>query len=303
MVRGPILFVVVAAFAASNAGAMEYKGLCEASAGAFIDNTHFAVASDDTNLLQIYQRGKPDPVGSADMRTFTSFDQSDIEAAARIGNRVYWMSSHSFSYTRGDQPSRKVFFATKIVVQNGKPTLVGDRKPVTSLRDPIVRAARIKAADVNIEALAATPAGGMLIGFRRPLDSKNMAIVLPFRNPKDVIDKRARPKFGHPVSIDLGGNGLRSMELIRRNPARYLIVAGPLSDGSEGFALYRWGGPGTKLQRLKNVDLAGLRPEAAMAVPGKNIVQLLSDDEDICNDDKPESPSNQRRFRSIDVKP
>ena len=39
---------------------------CEASAGAFIDGTHFAVASDETNRLQIYERGKPEPIGNGD---------------------------------------------------------------------------------------------------------------------------------------------------------------------------------------------------------------------------------------------
>lgn len=305
MVRSPILsvFAAVAAFMASDATAFEYKGLCEASAGAFLDDTHFAVASDGTNLLQIYERGKPDPVGSADMRKFTSSDKSDLEGAARIGNRVYWISSHSHTWKGEDKPSRKVFFATKIVVRNGVPTLVGARRPVTSLRDPIAKATRIKAADINIEALAATPDGGLLIGFRKPLDSKNMGIILPFRNPKDVVDKRAKPRFGRPVSIDLAGNGLRSLDLIGRMPTKYFIVAGPISDGAVGFALYRWGGPGTKPKQLKDVDIAGIRPEGAMLVPRRNIVQLLSDDEDVCDDDKPDSPSNERRFRSIDVKP
>ena len=58
--------MLLAAFAASGAGAAEYKGICEASAGAFIDGTHFAVASDETNKLQIYERGKPQPIGNGD---------------------------------------------------------------------------------------------------------------------------------------------------------------------------------------------------------------------------------------------
>ena len=38
-----------------------------------------------------------------------------------------------------------------------------------------------------------------------------------------------------------------------------------------------------------------------MAVPSQDLVQLLSDDDEICNE-KDEPPSK-RRFRSIDVKP
>src|SRR5262245_51765808 len=98
-------------FAVSATSAMEYKGLCEASAGAFIDSTRFVVASDETNRLQIYERGKPDPIGSGfDMKPFTLFDKSDLEGAAAIGDRIYWISSHSFNSDHEDKAKRKVFF-------------------------------------------------------------------------------------------------------------------------------------------------------------------------------------------------
>jgi hypothetical protein len=44
------------------------------------------------------------------------------------------------------------------------------------------------------------------------------------------------------------------------------------------------------------------KPEAATAVPGRNVVQLLSDDGEIRvgSDDKPD-PEHKRKFRSVDV--
>ena len=143
MKRGPLsMAMLLAAFTGSSAGAAEYRGICEASTGAFIDGTHFAVASDETNKLQIYEHGKPQPIGNGiDMETFTSFDKSDLEAAAVIGDRIYWMSSHSFNSQGEDKPKRKVFFATKIVQANGKPTLeesgsreIAPRSPCQSRR-------------------------------------------------------------------------------------------------------------------------------------------------------------------------
>jgi hypothetical protein len=75
MMRFPIVALMLGSFAATSASAIEYKWLCEASAGAFSDDTHFAVASDESNRLQIYQRGKPDPIGSgASQRKFRSID-------------------------------------------------------------------------------------------------------------------------------------------------------------------------------------------------------------------------------------
>ena len=47
------------------------------------------------------------------------------------------------------------------------------------------------------------------------------------------------------------------------------------------------------------MDLAGLKPEAAMAIPGQALVQLLSDDDDLCSDE--DDPPEKRKFRSIDV--
>ena len=289
--------VICLMFATSGSLAFEYKGLCEASAGAFLDDKHFAVASDDTNVLQLYERGKPDPIGDGiDMEKFTSFDKSDLEAAAVIGDRVYWMSSHSLTRKGKDKDERKVFFATRIGVSDGKPTLTGIGTVATDLRGALLEAAGIKKKHLDIEALAATPNGELLIGLRSPLRN-DMALVVPFRNPAAVVDNGAAPNFGKAVKIDLGGRGLRSMDLIPGGGARYIIIAGPVSDAA-GFAVFHWSGPGTKPKKIKGVDLDGLRPEGAMAVPGTNLVQIVSDDSDVCSEDDKKS---KRRFRSIDV--
>jgi hypothetical protein len=312
MKHGWLAVALLAACAASGARAMDYKGLCEASAGAFLDATHFAVASDETNTLQIYERGKPDPIGNGvDMEDFTGFDKSDLEGAAAIGDRVYWISSHSFGKAKKGKPpkdkaERKVFFATKIVVTNGKPTLKEVGKPVTSLRDGIATAAGAQPSELNIEALSATPEGGLLIGLRSPLrkvDGANQAIVVPFKNPADVIDNGAAPDLGTAFTLKLNGRALRSMDLIATSPARYIIVAGPVADGP-GFALFRWKGPGADPEEIKDgPDLTGLTPEGAMAVPGQELVQLLSDDGEVdgvkCDDEN--DPPEKRKFRSIDV--
>jgi len=302
MTRGllPKTMLLLAVFATPDAGAMEYKGICEASAGAFIDSTHFAVASDETNKLQIYERGKPEPIGNGvDMEAFTSFDKSDLEAAASIGDRVYWISSHSFNSRGEDKPKRKVFFATKIVQANGKPTLVSIGKPVKSLRDPLAKAAGVNPDEMNIEALTATPEGVLLIGLRAPLRN-GQALVIPFRNPGAVVDDpNTVPDFGAAIQVKLEGRGFRSMETLGSGTAQYVIVAGPVSDSAEGFALFRWSGPGT--DPVKVEDVTGIKPEAAMSVPGQNLVQLLSDDGDICSDE--DDDVSKRRFRSIDVKP
>jgi hypothetical protein len=104
--------------------------------------------------------------------------------------------------------------------------------------------------------------------------------------------------------VKLQGRGIRSMELVGEPAAPYyVIVAGPVTDSFEGFAIFRWDGPDSTEDpvAIDGVNLAGLKPEGAMAVPGQGLVQLLSDDGDICSDE--DDPPGKRRFRSIDVKP
>src|SRR5687768_14475336 len=92
-----------------------FSGLCEASAGAPLGHGYFAVASDETNELRIYRNGTPDPIRRVDMEGFTGFDKSDLEAAAIINSRVYWISSHSRNSDGEEKPKRQILFATAIV--------------------------------------------------------------------------------------------------------------------------------------------------------------------------------------------
>jgi hypothetical protein len=276
---------------------VEYKGLCEASAGAFIDANRFVVASDETNKLQLYKRGNVTPIGAGiDMEPFTSFDKSDLEAAALVGDRIYWISSHSFNKDKEDKKKRKIFFATRVTVQDGNPVLTPVAKPVIGrLRDPLIAMIGVPASELNIEGLAATPSGALLIGLRGPLNAKKEAIVVALGNPAAVVENGAMPQFDKVEPLDLGGRGIRSMDLIARDPERYLIIAGPVVDADDGFAVFTWDGPGKKPAKL-DVAIGNIKPEAAMAVPEQKIVQLLSDDDDDC--EQPEK----RRFRSVDIK-
>ena len=237
-----------------------YRGLCEASAAVFVDGQHFAVASDETNVLRIYSRGDTTVGIESDFRDFSGHDKSDLEAAARIDNRVYWISSHSFNSDGEDKKKRKVIFATDIVDENGTLSLKAASKTAAraSLRDPIVSAAGIGTSELNIEGLAATAGGELLVGLRNTLNGK--AIVVPFHNPAKVVEDDSPPAFGPPFLLDLGGKGVRSLELFGD---KYLIVAGPVSDES-GFALYSWSGTNEKVDALNSTPLDGLRPEAMM---------------------------------------
>lgn len=133
---------------------------------------------------------------------------------------------------------------------------------------------------LNIEGLAATADGHLLIGFRNPRPS-GKTVIVPIENPREVIDKSAKPLFGDAILLDLGRRGIRSIEFIG---GRYVIVAGPFDDGTEGgagsdFALFTWlGGAVHVPERVEGAAFGKLRPEALFAIPGTDEVDVLSDD-------------------------
>ena len=153
----------------------------------------------------------------------------------------------------------------------------------------------------NIEGLAATPDGRLLIGLRNPLPHQR-ALIIPLDNPGDMIIKGQPARLGAPIELDLGRRGIRSIEFVGSS---YLIVAGPPGDKGS-FALYRWSGQaGDAASPVSGVDLQDLRPEALFAIPQTERVQLLSDDGGVkmsgvaCK----KLPASQQTFRSLTVKP
>ncbi|MBB3525904.1 DUF3616 domain-containing protein [Rhizobium sp. NZLR1b] len=291
-----VLLVLPGAASVSElADAVHYKGLCEASAATCIDDNHFVVASDETNILRLYTRNDQSEGVPVDFQGTSGFDKSDVEAAARDGDVVYWISSHSLNSSGEDKDKRKNFFATKVVAAGNSVSLKWERE-FLRLRDAILGVIGDRKSELNIEGLATAPGGALLIGLRDTIDDK--AVVIPLTNPAEVISHPERSAvLGEPFRLDLGGLGIRSVE---RVDDHYLIVAGPVSD--EGpFALYRWLGGKSSPEELKAPGFGSLRPEALMQIPGSGMVQILSDDgSQTCDDEK--TPLSQRAFRSTEIK-
>ena len=74
-----------------------YHGPCDASAAVALDAGHFVVGDDEQNMLYIYRRGQAQAIASLNLSKFLdtgSNQESDIEGAAAVGQRIYWISSH-----------------------------------------------------------------------------------------------------------------------------------------------------------------------------------------------------------------
>lgn len=284
------LFIVQAADA-QPATVVEYTGMAEASAAVMLDETHFVVAEDECNTLLVYRLGQSAPVGQPVVLAShleTGEKASDLEGAARVGDVIYWISSHSLPMSGKPREWRRRFFATKIDSSTSPPTLRPIGVPHKTLLDDLMKAPQLKDLKLakaakrlpemkdglNIEGLAEWDGGGLLIGFRNPLRDGDKAAAVPLTNPTEVI-KGKRAQFGKPFLLDLGGRGIRSIERIGSD---YVIVAGPVGDNGT-FAIYRWSGNRTDRPTLQPQSLPiGLVPEALFAVPGTADAIVLSDD-------------------------
>jgi hypothetical protein len=268
------------------------RGMCDASAVVPLDDELFVVADDEDNILRVYSRTKSgSPLQTLDLSSFLGVDpkspEADLEAAAPLGDRVYWISSHALNKNGKDRVSRRRFFATTLSVSNGVTTIKPVGIPYLQLLADLLKDARMKPFNLaaaatrppksknalNIEALCATPEGHLLIGFRNPIP-RGRALIVPLLNPAEVVEGKPA-RLGDPLLLDLGGLGIRSLTRVE---GRYFLIAGAF-DGQGQSLLYEWDGDTATPRRLPRPELANLNPEAIEAVPGATgRLLVVSDD-------------------------
>src|SRR5688572_12743392 len=103
-----------------------YRGMCDASAVEFLTDDLFVAGNDEDNVLRIYsRRAEGLPVQTLDFSSFYRLQKKkaeiDLEGSARIGNRLYWISSHGANTKGKPQPSRHRFFAVQVVTNGSGP--------------------------------------------------------------------------------------------------------------------------------------------------------------------------------------
>jgi hypothetical protein len=298
-----------------------YFGLCDASGAVPISSNLFAVASDEDNVLRVYRNDQPGrPVKEFDVNAFLGVQghslEADLEAAARIGDRAYWIGSHGRNVDGKERPNRHRFFATDIQGGGDAVTLTPVGQPYRHLLEDLLadprfdqfhfaeaaRRAPKEPGALNIEGLSATPEGHLLIGFRSPIPA-GKALLIPLLNPNEVIQGKAA-QFDGAIQLELHGLGIRD---VAWQGGAYTIIAGPHNAGGH-FRLYRWAGPGTPPERLRVEHLDGYHPEALIIYPAQGLqaFQVLSDDGTVLIDNCPckDLPSSaQRTFRSFWIAP
>ena len=296
---------------ATRLHAQHFYGAPDASTAVPAGKDYMFVANDENETIHLYKRDGGAPLMAFDfsreLRAKKQMDKEvDIEASTRLGNRIYWLASHSNKKADGRfQPNRHRLFATDVLSETNL-SYVGR---YDFLRNDLIdwdkRNSRLgleQAAAIgvspevaggkgfNIEGLTVAPDGKTaLLGFRAPLIVTNgcaHALLVPVLNLPELINSRpAHAQFGSPILLDLGGRGIRSIETFTN---LVLIIAGPAANQGD-FRLFVWDGdsshPPVRCDAV--LDRAGserkFRPEAIVgfvdsAQPGNPEVQLLSDD-------------------------
>jgi hypothetical protein len=312
-------WMVASAVGASSVSTQTwFYGMCDASAAVALDNQMFAVANDEDNSIRVYRaKGGGQPVRSFNLSLFLGVEnkrpETDLEGAAWLGDRIFWITSHGRNHLGKYRRNRHYFFATSWNQTEMRLEPVG--KPYQDLLLDLVREPRLKPfrlgrasslapkspGALNIEALCSTPDQHLLIGFRNPIP-QGRALIVPLLNPNNLLSG-SRAQFGDPVLLDLGGLGIRDLGYWQ---GRYIIVAGSY-DAQGKSRLFQWAGGKATPQPIPQTELKDFNAEAVIVYPDKRWpFQLLSDDgtsviDGVCCKQLPNPV--QRRFRSVWITP
>ena len=225
------------------------------------------IGSDETTHLQVLEKTTATHYKVARDRTIPLLPDSpteiDIEALAGDGETLYVLGSHSRARqrVRDDrsrvenlrrlekvkvEASRDHLFRLRVDT-HGNPQAPGltskslrpllKRHPVLSLFTKTPS----KENGIDFEGLAVAESR-LFLGLRGPILRGNYVPVLSLRF--DDIERCADAFAEHPEAcrtlyVNLGGRGIRSLH---RVTGGFLIVAGPMGDGSGSYQLYLWDG-------------------------------------------------------------
>ncbi|HEX6275372.1 MAG TPA: DUF3616 domain-containing protein [Polyangiaceae bacterium] len=275
--------------------AVTFTGMCDASAAVEISERIFAVADDEDNVIRTYdtERGGA-PLSAVDLSPGLNLPvkpskkpkpgaETDLEAATRIGDRAYWITSHARKRSGKYAPERLRFFSTTIPSDAAPITVVGTAYEGLIddlLAEPAfhrygfaraVELAPTAPGGFNIEGMTARKEGGVWLGFRNPVpDGK--ALLIPLLNPEELVDG-GRAAFGDAVVLDLGGLTVRALSAWRDH---YLIAAGNAIDGGTP-RLFTWDGSASA-RAIPALDLRAFNPEGFFTPDAREQIFVLSDD-------------------------
>ncbi|UCD49288.1 MAG: hypothetical protein JSW27_17365 [Phycisphaerales bacterium] len=253
---------------------VQYEGCDGVTAAVAINDEMFVVASPNDNVLRVYARtGSVKPLVSFDLSDYLEVSPglpSLIQGATRVGDRVYWITSHGRDEEGRIRPERYRFFATTMVNEGGQIEIQPVGRPAKALVHRLVdrhtmRTLRLDKATrfglelkeeerrrlapsrggLNIAALCASHNAEILMALRNPrplrvITGTPHALIVPLDNADEVIEKGEDPIFGEGILLDLAGRGIAGFEYSEFHAAYFFVAPPP--DTESDFVLYRWSG-------------------------------------------------------------
>jgi DNA-binding beta-propeller fold protein YncE len=237
------------------------SSLSDASAAVDAGDGYMLVANDEDNVIRLYKRGASGgALRSWDWnRELGTTKEIDFEAAAGVGDTIYWTGSMSNDKSAKLAPDRSKLLATKITGSGASTDLTftgvytglradllawdhsgGDRLGLTAAAAAGVNPKTN--GGFNAEALEFAPGSTSTayLGFRAPIVG-GKALIVPVTNADQLPGGAGavHATFGDGIWLDLGGLGIRD---IRKNAHdQYVILAGQATEGGPQ-ALYVWDG-------------------------------------------------------------
>jgi len=226
-----------------------FEGAVDGSAAVDVGDGFFVDATDENNEFRLYDVKGGLPPKKLDVGVEAAvksalgvekIKECDLEGSAKIGDVIFWIGSHARNNNAEEKKERQVLFATKLSGSGKDAKLEIAGKVYTKLLDDLVsdpalapfdlgKAATLAPKDegaLNIESLA-VDGDKLWIGFRSPKNKAKEALLVPLLSPMEAIKEGARARLGGPVTLKLGGLGVRDMVAWSDG---FLIIAGDFGD-------------------------------------------------------------------------
>lgn len=244
--------------------ALRFEGICDGSAAVRLDDGRWWVAYDEDTALSLFPAdgGRYEArVELVEALSLGDDGELDLEGAARVGDRIWWIGSHGNDSAGEIEPNRRVLFATTaddrgvLLAGPFDLTLLLRAAMPERLSDAAMKRPP-KEGGLNIEGLAPGPDGRLLVGLRSPLSGPDgmtgTAAVAVLAAPEGAFT------IERVLTLELGDKGVRDLF---RDGDEYVLIAGPVASGG-AQELRRWDGASTTTTPIAGPDLSDLNPEA-----------------------------------------
>lgn len=275
-----------------------FNGVYEPSAAQQLPDGRIMVAEDEPNhafsILSIDKNGNFVEDEALDTRIVKGFKRklNDLEAMTRDDEGfMYAMTSHSRNRKGQRSPDREHLMRFK--VQGGEIVGLTSYDGLTDVLEQdrhlhdLIRertSAEISFDEINIEGLAFDPVKKRLVlGFRDP-EFNNMALIAFIANPKEVMEKNAKPEFDEVAVLDIDGGGIRSLNY---DPVlKAFIIANEVKGdtGEKSSTLWKWSGKPTDEPQKINLPnlhhMTNVEAVDSVNINGQQRLLLMSDEGD-----------------------